>query len=40
MGWERKRMEVQQLYSLVLCFAMVFQCGVSRQKSEFNPRAK
>lgn len=33
-------MEEQQLYSLILCFAMAFQFGVSRQKIAFNPRVK
>lgn len=40
MGLERKRMEVQRLYNLILRFAVAFQFGVSRQKAEFNPRVK
>lgn len=40
MGLGRKRMEVQQLYNIILCYAMAFQFDVSRQKTEFNPRVK
>lgn len=40
MGLERKSMAVQQLYTLILSFAMAFQFGVSRWKTEFNPRVK